>query len=139
MDNRTISEEYTEIGQRLIDTDPALEYIRDSQVSIKYLSSEHEKVEKGRTVCGQCEKIPVKYKWAIPCDFTITIFEPNVERFTEEQKEILILHELLHIGIDIDGNEEIYRINSHDIEEFKLIIDRYGMEWNDTIREIEKS
>ena len=132
MDNRTISEEYAEIGQKLIQTEPSLAHIRDSQVTIVYLSSEHEKKEGGKIIFGLCEKVPAKYKWAIPCDFTITVFEPNVERFTEEQIQILILHELMHIGIATDGNEETYTVIPHDVEDFKEIIDRYGIGWNNT-------
>lgn len=132
MDNRTISDKYTEIAQNLIETEPSLAYIRDSQVTIIYLSSEHEKKESGKVIGGQCEKIPVKYKWAIPCDFTITVFEPNVERFTEEQIRILLFHELLHVGIRMDGNEEDYYIVPHDVEDFKEILDRYGIGWADT-------
>lgn len=130
MDTRIISEEYAEIGKRLIDNKPELSYIRDSSVGIMYLSSEHEKKENGKTVLGQCEKIPDKYKWAIPCDFTITIFAPNVERLTDEQMEILIFHELLHVGIELDGNEEKYRVIPHDVEEFRTIITQYGLDWN---------
>ena len=108
MDTRYISEEYAHIGNELILTEDVLSDIRDSQVSIMYLGSEYEKTSRGRTIYGQCEKVPEKYKWAVPCDFTITIFEPNVEHFTEEQMRILILHELMHVGIEEDGSEEKY-------------------------------
>ena len=130
-DFRTINEHYAEVGADLIRTDSVLKYIADSEVSIVYLSSEQEKKANGKLVFGQCEKVPDKYKWAVPCDFTITVFEPNVERFTDEQIRILLLHELLHIGIELDGNEEVYSITPHDIEDFRLILDRYGMDWNE--------
>ena len=129
MDNRTISEKYTKIAQELIETEPSLAHIRGSRVTIVYLSSEHEKKETGKIVGGQCEKIPVKYKWAVPCDFTITVFEPNVERFTDEQIRILLLHELMHVGIRMDGNEEEYYVVPHDVEDFKEILERYGIGW----------
>lgn len=130
MDTRQINEHYAEIASELIRTEECLEDIRNSEVGIMYLSSEHEKKENGRLIFGQCEKIPEKYKWAIPCDYTITVFEPNVERFTEEQLKILLLHELMHIRIERDGNEEKYCIESHDIEDFREIIDRYGLDWS---------
>lgn len=129
MDNRTVSDRYAEIAHDLIEKEPSLAYIRDSQVTIIYLSSEHEKKENGKVIGGQCEKIPIKYKWAIPCDFTITVFEPNVERFTDDQIRILLFHELLHVGIRMDGNEEEYYIVPHDVEDFKEILDRYGIGW----------
>lgn len=130
METREINETYAEIGNSLIQEDEALEYLRDSQVTILYLSSDREKKSKDRLICGECEKVPDKWKWSVPCDFTITVFEPNVERFTDEQMRILLLHELLHVGIEVDGNEEKYYVVPHDIEDFRVILERYGMEWN---------
>lgn len=76
---------------------------------------------------GQCEKVAEKYKWGIPCDFTITIFEPNIVGFTEEQIKILLFHELLHVGYDPEG-ERLY-VKPHDLEDFKLIINEFGTDW----------
>ena len=128
MDVRHISEEYAEIGAALIATMDELSDLRAGDVSIVYLGSEAKKTSKGKTVFGVCEKVADKYKWGIPCDFTITIFEPNVEGFTEEQLQILIFHELLHIGVTEDGS---HYIRPHDLEDFKAIIDRYGTGWSD--------
>lgn len=131
MDTRTQSTEYAEIGAKLIAEEPSLIDIKNSQATIVYLTSEHAKTDKGRKVCAQCEKVPEKYKWSIPADYTITVFLPNVEGFTDEQKKILILHELMHIDITFDdNNSESYAIKGHDFEDFKEIIDRFGTEWN---------
>lgn len=130
MEIRTRNRRYSAIGKRLIRRRPELAYIRNSAVRIAFLASDHEKTKDRRTIFGECEKIPEKYKWRLPYDFTITIFEPNVERFTGRQLEILILHELLHVGIEVDGFEEKYYIEPHDIEEFYAIINQYGMDWS---------
>lgn len=131
MDKRCINEHYAEIGNDLIKTEPELIDILNSQATIIYLSSAHAKKADGKVVYGQCEKVAEKYKWGIPCDFTITIFEPNAEKFTEEQLRILIFHELLHIGIEFNGDgSETYSIKGHDLEDFKLIIDRFGTDWS---------
>jgi hypothetical protein len=133
MDNRTINEHYAEIGNDLIQTEDALVDIANSQATIIYLSSEHKKVASGKKVLGQCEKVADKYKWGIPCDFTITIFEPNVEGMSEEQLRMLIFHELLHVGIEYNADgTETYSVNPHDLEDFKLIIDRFGTDWSKT-------
>ena len=129
-DTRSINEHYAEVAGELLQKEDALEYIKNSNVSIIYLSSEAERKGKGKIIYGECEKVPEKYKWSIPADFTITIFEPNVEKFTEEQIRILLFHELLHVGIELDGNEEKYSVKPHDLEDFKLIIDRFGTEWS---------
>ena len=131
MDKRTINEHYAEIGNDLIQTEDALVDIANSQATIIYLSSEHKKVASGKKVLGQCEKVADKYKWGIPCDFTITVFEPNVEGMSEEQLRMLIFHELLHVGIEYNADgTETYSIRPHDLEDFKLIIDRFGTDWS---------
>ena len=131
MEIRQISEEYANIAADLIETEPLLQDIKDSEVTIVYLSSDKEKTRNGRMIHAECEKIPDKYKWAVPCDFTITVYEPNVERLSEYQIGILIFHELLHVGIEKDGNEESYFVRPHDIEDFRTILERYGLNWDD--------
>lgn len=132
-DTRQMSEYYAQIGARLIEERPELEHIKKGHASIVYLTSEAEKRNKGKIIMAQCEKVPDKYRWGIPADFTITVFKPNVVGMDERQKEILIFHELLHVGIEeskqlsLDGYEEKYFIKPHDVEEFMKIIDLYGM------------
>ena len=131
MDSRTINEHYAEIGRELIESEEALVDIANSTATIIYLSSEHKKTSSGKVVKAECEKISDKYKWGIPCDFTITVFEPNCEGMTEEQMRILLFHELLHIKVEFrDDGTESFGINPHDLEDFKLIIDRFGTDWS---------
>lgn len=131
MDNRTISEKYAKIAHELISEEEELSDLYMSTASIIYLSSQHKKIEKKKKIYAQCEKVPNRYKWGIPADFTITIFEPNVEGFTDEQLRILIYHELLHIRIKFndDGTETRF-IRPHDLEDFKLIINKFGTDWS---------
>ena len=130
-DKREINEEYAMIAADLINNSPHLEYIRVSKATIIYLSSHQKKTSKGKIVCAQCERVPEKYKWGIPCDFTITVFEPNIEKMTPDQIKILLYHELLHVGIEFDSNtgDETYSVRPHDLEDFKLIITLFGTEW----------
>ena len=122
---RTINEDYQKIANELIATRPELEDLRNSDVTIICLASDQEKKSNGKLIFGQTEKIADKYKWGIPCDFTITIFDPNVAYWTEDQMKILMLHELLHVGVDGD---RLY-IRPHDLEDFKSIIAEYGVDW----------
>lgn len=125
MDSRRINDEYQIIAQELINTRPELEDIRNGDVTVICLSSVHEKKKGDKKILGQAEKVSEKYKWGIPCDFTITIFEPNIEGFSDDQLKILIFHELLHIGVDA---ERLF-IKPHDLEDFKAIIDEFGTDW----------
>lgn len=134
VDNRTLNERYAEIGAELIDSEQSLSYISDSEVTICYLSSPAKKTSNSKVVYGQCERVADKNKWAIPCDFTITVFEPNVEGFSDEQLKVLIFHELKHIGIEKrDDGTEKYSIVPHDLEDFREVIDRFGVDWDKTI------
>ncbi len=130
MENRHISEEYAEIAARIIEEEDSLADIANSQATIVYLSSDYAKKGKDKLVFGECEKVQDKNKWAIPCDFTITIYEPNCVDFSPEQIRILLFHELLHVGIEYkDDGSEAYSVKPHDYEDFKIITDRYGTEW----------
>jgi hypothetical protein len=125
-----LNEQYAEWGSELIASEDALIDIRNSHATIVYLSSDYAKTDKGRTVYGQCERVADKYKWGIPADFTITIFDPNVEGKSDEALRRIIFHELLHVGIEFkDDGTEAYSVNPHDIEDFKYLIDRYGTDW----------
>lgn len=129
-ETRRISEEYTAIGQRLIDTDDDLAHIRESDVQIIYLASNKPKKSKGKCVFGECERVADKNKWAIPADFTVTLYDPNCIVMDEEHLERVIFHELLHVGIsyDKDGNE-VYGIVPHDLEDFRACLERWGVDW----------
>ena len=136
MDNRRINPVYADIAAVLIETEPSLQHIKESDVQIIYLSSGHKKLSGGKRTFGQCEKIADKYKWGIPCDFTITVFEPNVIEcgFSDEQLRALIHHELLHVGVEREqtliGTNEKYSIVPHDMEDFRLILEKYGVNWD---------
>ena len=130
-DNRHISEEYDRIGRELIDTEDVLLPVRQSAATIIFLASDFPKTDKGRLVLGQCEKVQDKYKWGIPADFTITLFEPNLQGKSDEAIRRIILHELLHVGIGTsEDKDEAYFVNPHDLEDFKYMIDRYGTDWD---------
>ena len=131
MENRSINEEYAEIAARIIEEEDELTDVANSHATIVYLSSDKAKKGKDKIIHAECEKIADKNKWAIPCDFTITVYEPNCVGFTDEQMRILLFHELLHVGIEFkeDGTESYY-VRPHDYEDFKIITDRYGTEWS---------
>ena len=131
MDVRTINEKYAEIGADLIKTESSLRDLAISNAEVVFLSSEYKKKNGAKITHAECEKIADRYKWGIPADFTITVFEPNIEGFSDEQIRILLFHELLHIRIDTDGNgNESYGIYPHDLEDFKEIVDRFGTDWS---------
>lgn len=132
MEHRQINENYRRIAEQLIDTESELAYIKGSDVKITYLESDaNKKADKEKIVLGECEKVAAKNKWAITSDFTITLFKNNLIGLSQEQIKIVLFHELLHIAIDVGSEgEEVYSVRKHDLEDFKIIIDKFGTEWS---------
>lgn len=124
------SNEYKKIGERLLRKLPELAYINNSAVKVVFLSSDEEKKKNYKTILADCAKVTERYTWCCPYDFMITVYEPNVVGLNAKQMEILIQHELQHIGINSEGNEDKFYIVPHDIEDFRNIIDQYGLDWN---------
>lgn len=59
-------------------------------------------------------------------------FAANVGNMTMNQKRVLMAHELLHFVFDQDTGT--HRLRGHDVEEFHLILNRFGSRWNDPTR-----
>ena len=121
---------YRNIANRLIRTLPEFDELLKAGPRVAYLQSSKEKVKNRRTVFADCTKTDERYSWCCPYDFFITVYSPNVENFTEEQMEILIQHELHHIGITYTDSGVDYFVRPHDIEDFRMIIDRFGLDWS---------
>lgn len=129
----TINEEYTKKGYDLLNTHKELEAISTYGVQIAFLSSNKAKKSNGKVVFADCTKVSDRYKWTCPFDYMITVYEPNVAeyKFTEEQMDILLWHEMLHIGIDESSKNgpKLY-VKPHDIEDFRMIIEAAGLDWH---------
>ena len=122
-----INDEYTAIAEEII-KEPDFDEVRDF-ASFVVLSSEEEKTKNKQVVYGECKLVPKLYKLFCPYDFLIIIYDVNAASFSPEQMRILIEHELRHMGYDLEGNEPTPYIVPHDYEEFKQIMDKYGIDW----------
>lgn len=129
-EKRTLKPEYEAIGLKLMKTEPALFDIAESGARFAFLESDSPKKTRDKIILGECEKVPSKNQWAIDADFLIILYTPNIIGLDEKQIEILIFHELLHAGVEYGEDGATYYIRDHDLEDFKIIIDRYGTEWN---------
>lgn len=121
------SEQYANIGAELIRTVPSLRWIEESEISVGYLTSDFKKQANGKIVFGECRKVPAWAAPFIPYDFLITVYEVNCMLFTDEQIRILLQHELMHIGQSEKGT---FIVKPHDVEDFREIIDDYGLDWS---------
>lgn len=124
--------EYAEIAETCIRKYPELINLRDNPCSIAFLGSNKKKSSRGRLTYAECHKIPDRYKWMSQnaYDYMITIYEQNCAGFTDEQMEILIWHELMHIDVkELEDGTAAYGIKDHDVQDFRSILELYGVDW----------
>lgn len=106
---------------------PELAIIREYDIRIGYVLSQEKPPDvRGKTKYADCRKLKWTYKAFLPFDFIITFYDCNVEVLSANQRKILMLHELKHIGIGEKG----LRLEEHDKEDFVNILERYGIRWN---------
>ena len=121
MENFEIDTELNEITQRIIaERFPELE-----ELSILTLLSDREKKSKYKKTYAECIKQSDLQHYLTGHDYIIVVYEPNTALLSLEQLEILLTHELMHIDYT-DGEKGI---KPHDIEEFRAIIDEFGIDW----------
>ena len=87
---------------------------------------------------AKCSKAGGKWKYLTNADYVIEVWEDSWENMDDYVREALLYHELLHIRpverLNRDTNvvEIVWRIASHDVEEFLLTVQEYGI-WNQSL------
>lgn len=125
------SKEYKKMGDELIRKVPELKWIKECGIKIVWMDSTEKKMKsRGHgIVYAECKMLPKWVQALAPYDFAIIVYSDNCLGLTENQMRILLWHELLHIGIEEEGLNPIYMTNPHDIEEFRSIIGKFGLDW----------
>ncbi len=121
-----LSEELETLGAQVIAGIPELAFILTYDIRVGFVLSYESKKADGKTIAADCRKVTGPYKAYLPFDFIVTFYEPNMAYMTPNQKKLLMLHELKHIGIGPKGP----RIEPHDVEDFESILSKYGLRWN---------
>lgn len=115
----------------LIEQREELETIRLHDYSIDILMCDKEKKSNGMPVLADIRAIRDMYRVYIPYHYVITIYEPNVMDLTEAQMQVLLLHELMHIG-------PAHTVLNHSVQDFYSILNQFGLLWahDDTLKPI---
>lgn len=120
-----ISTDLKELADKVFAKVKEFKPIVDSECRIAYQYADKEKKSGGKTVYADTTKVSDKLKAVAPYDFLITFYKPSCALLSPEKMEILMKHELKHIGIK-DGR---FYIVPHDVEDFSDIIEEHGMSW----------
>ena len=111
--------EVIHMAQELID-----KYHHDLQsINIGFVFRDRNGTNRGRATLAACQKVPAQLKPYLDYDFIIWISEQAWTVFSDKQRRALVDHELCHARTDEDEQPVLI---GHDIEEFRVIIERYG-------------
>jgi predicted metallopeptidase len=122
-----IADDIQELAEHIIKLKTELYIIPTFNIRIGYVRAWENKNKNGRAVFADCRKITGSYQAYLPYDFLITIYEPNMAWLTENQKKIVIYHELRHVGMTERG----LTVVPHDTEDFNSILEHYGLYWSE--------
>jgi len=120
-----VSQELRRLGDKIIKHFPEFAFIKELDIKIGYVISQQRKSGE-KTTYADCRKIQDVFKAWLPYDFIITFYERNTGFLNNSQLKILMYHELKHIGIGMRG----LKLEPHDIEDFRDILDKYGLDWS---------
>lgn len=82
------------------------------------------------TCVGKCIRASKELKYFGKLDYVIELSKDVWEKIDQKTKEIVMLHELLHILLKTNSNGDLNtKILDHDIKDFSLIIKKYGVDW----------
>lgn len=118
---------YKELASEVMEEHEDLRWL--CNVRIDYLTSTKTKTSHGMAVYGECIKLKEWMQIYIPHDFIIVIYEALAGNLPREIQKRLLHHELLHIGVSEKDGELIYKTEPHDVQDFRAIINEYGLDW----------
>ncbi len=125
MANFEVSESLRDIAYKVIDENANLSHLEEEKDRILFMYSDQDKKSKGKTVYADTELIKEKYRDILTYDFCITFYKPPTQNLTDEKIEHLMYHELRHVGLEDD---KLF-IAPHDIEDFRDVINSWGIDW----------
>jgi predicted metallopeptidase len=115
------------LAKKIIKKFSRLHFINGYDIKIGYVRSYENKNKNGRATFAECRKVTPPYSAYLPYDFIITVYEPNMAWLSDNQKKIVVYHELRHIGMGRSG----FIVNPHDTEDFNSILAALGLYWSE--------
>jgi len=83
-----------------------------------------------KTTAGKCIKSSDELKYFSSYDYVIQMSGELWDVLGDDEKYILMQHELMHVFVTYDKKGDIqYKIRQHDFEDFRIIIEKNGMDW----------
>lgn len=89
-----------------------------------------------KRVAGKCIKTNNELKYYSNANYIIEMSADLWNGLNDDVKEILMLHEIMHIDCVVDDKSGDYKylIRDHNVKDFSYIIKNFGVNWIDTIK-----
>jgi len=86
-------------------------------------------------IAGKCIKAGRELKFFSGNDYLIEVSGDLWDSLTDDVKELLILHELMHVHVSYNKKGEVkYTIRDHNVKDFYSIIKEHGVDWLNKIK-----
>ena len=102
--------------------------------AIGFIFREDIQMKNGKRVLGSAAKVPAKLRPFVDLDFIITLDAMFYASASPLQRRALIDHELCHLDYSEEGDADVPKLVGHDVEEFAVILVRYGL-WSPDLEE----
>lgn len=127
-----VSEEVAIVAKTVLTKDKVLLAADYDKLNVIYMKK-YPSVAK--TIAAQCIKTATLLKYFSEADVIIQVSGDLWDGLTEESKYVLMLHEMMHIGISYKKNGKMMvDILPHDIQDFAVIIRKYGLDWVESVK-----
>ena len=112
------------MAKLLLNKIPDLFDIRDTVGidNIGFVTSYVNKNYSNKKKYADCKRVSSSFKAFIPYKYIITFYDYNTALLSDNQKKLLMYHELKHI--DPEGG-----LKRHDVEDFEKILREYGFDY----------
>lgn len=125
-----VSESLRDMAAKVIAENESLLHLETELDRILFMYSDQNKTSKGKTVYADTEVIKEKFREVMAYDFVITFYKPPTQFLSDEKMERIMYHELRHVGIDYEGEDDVkLYIVPHDVEDFRDMINTWGIDW----------
>ncbi|NUU74665.1 putative metallopeptidase [Paenibacillus xylanilyticus] len=131
----TTSEEIDRIVQQVIEREEEFKILSVAHILTRFRTGTW--YTKGKLIYAKTKVLSSYERFELESEILIMVNKQVWEHLNDSQKEALIYHELCHIEASVDKHgapknspkdgRPIYRLQSHDLEEFKLVVEKYGL------------
>jgi len=125
------SDELKALGEKVFRENPEMVFAGEANIAYVLVYPSISK-----KVAGKCIRSSNELRLFSGKDYVIEMSGELWDLLPADVKELLMLHELMHVAVEVDGDgNEVYKMRDHDVQDFSAIIQKHGIAWLNTVKE----